>query len=68
MIPAVDEAAQVIEHADDRVAWRMRHHDRASWNTIAEAFDETIAYVKHRVQRYEAATDAAAAEQQDALF
>ncbi|CAM3424481.1 hypothetical protein [Tsukamurella hominis] len=58
MIPAVDEAAQVIEHADDRVGW----------NTIAEAFDETIAYVKHRVQRYEAATDAAAAEQQDALF
>lgn len=54
--------------SDDREAWKLREVDRLSWPAIATALDETVAHVQLRVERYIAATDAAAAAAQPPLF
>jgi hypothetical protein len=53
---------------DDRAAWKLRHVDRLPWAAIAASMGETVMFVKLRVERYIAATDAAAAEAQGVLF
>ncbi|GAA1094135.1 hypothetical protein [Tsukamurella spumae] len=52
----------------DREAWKLREVDRLTWPAIAAALDETEAHVQRRVERYIAATDAAAAAAQPPLF
>lgn len=52
----------------DREAWTLRHRDRLPWSAIATRLDEPEVHVKMRVNRYIAATDAAADAAQGTLF
>lgn len=64
--PEAGERPTTFEPAD-RTAWELRRGGM-TWAALASEFDEPPAYVRLRCERYERATDAAAAAEQVPLF